>query len=71
MNRGSMPEIIEHGVNGFLANDEKEFYEYMQRVDEIDPRECRRTVEENFSSDAMAANYIDRYKDVIKRAKAA
>ena len=68
MNRGAMPEIIEHGVNGFLANNEKEFEEYALRVDEIDPEECRRTVAEKFSSAAMAGQYIDRYQEVIKRA---
>lgn len=68
MNRGAMPEIIEHGVNGFLANTEAEFAEYMQRVSEIDPRACRESVEAKFSSDVMAAAYIDRYKEVIRRA---
>ena len=67
MNRGAMPEIIEHGVNGFLADTEEEFAEYIDRIDEIDPEECRRTVAEKFSSDAMAAAYIDRYHEVIKR----
>lgn len=67
MNHGAMPEIIEHGVNGFLANNEKEFEEYMGRVDEIDPAVCRRSVAEKFSSDAMATAYIDRYHEVIKR----
>jgi glycosyltransferase involved in cell wall biosynthesis len=66
MNRGAMPEIIEHGVNGFLANNEDEFYEYMQRVDEIDPAACRRSVEEKFSADTMAQAYLDRYNKVLK-----
>lgn len=68
MNRGAMPEIIEHGVTGFLANNEAEFMEYMTRIDEIDPVACRRSVEERFSADAMAEAYIDRYHTVIKRA---
>ena len=71
MNRGAMPEIIEHGVTGFLANSEEEFTEYMNRIDEIHPAACRRSVEEKFSADAMAANYIKRYKEVIKRHKKA
>jgi len=69
MNRGAMPEIIKHGINGFLANSVEEFEEYMQRVDEIDPNECRRSVEERFSSDVMAAQYIERYREVIKLTK--
>ena len=69
MNRGAMPEIIQHGVNGFLANSEKEFEEYTLRVNEIDPEACRQSVIDNFSSAAMAAEYLDRYKEVIKRAR--
>lgn len=69
MNRGAMPEIIEHGVTGFLANNEEEFTEYMQRIDEIDPAACRRSVEERFSADAMADAYIERYEEVLKRIK--
>jgi glycosyltransferase involved in cell wall biosynthesis len=65
MNRGAMPEIIEHGINGFLANTHAEFKQYMQRVDEIDPRKCRKTVEEKFSARMMASNYIDRYRTII------
>jgi glycosyltransferase involved in cell wall biosynthesis len=66
MNRGSMSEIIEHGVNGFLANDEAEFEEYMRRIDEIDPADCRMSVENKFSAATMASEYIKRYKQAIK-----
>lgn len=69
MNRGAMPEIIEHGVTGFLANNEDEFVDYMRRIDEIDPAACRRSVEKRFSADAMAKEYIKRYKEVIRRHK--
>lgn len=67
MNRGAMPEIIEHGVTGFLANDEAEFIEYMRRIDEIDPAACRRAVEKHFSASAMAKAYTARYEQVIKK----
>ena len=69
MKRGAMPEIIEHGVNGFLAKNEEEFAEYMARIDEIDPADCRASVERKFSSEAMADAYVKRYKEAIKRAK--
>lgn len=69
MNRGAMPEIIDHGVNGFLANNEKEFADYMLRVNEIDPKACRESVERKFSAETMASNYIDRYQEVIRRSR--
>ncbi len=69
MNRGAMPEIIEHGVNGFLANNEAEFLEYMQRIDEIDPAACRQSVIDKFSKDVMATAYLARYEQAIKLSK--
>jgi glycosyltransferase involved in cell wall biosynthesis len=69
MKRGSMPEIIQHGVNGFLAENEKEFAEYMLRVGEIDPKACRESVEQQFSAETMAQNYLARYEDVLRRTK--
>lgn len=68
MKRGAMPEIIQHGVNGWLAKDEKEFFEYASRVDEIDPAACRKSVEDLFSAKVMAKNYVERYREVIARA---
>lgn len=67
MNRGAMSEIIKHGVNGFLADTEEEFFEYANRVDEIDPLDCRKSVEERFTTFDMAKQYMARYKEVIER----
>jgi glycosyltransferase involved in cell wall biosynthesis len=68
--RGAFPEIIEHGKNGFLADNEAEFKQYMQRVGEIDPAYCRESVAKNFSADKMTDEYLERYKEVIERHKA-
>ena len=68
MNRGAVPEIIEHGVNGFIADTEAEFAQYIKRVGEIDPEVCRKSVEDKFSVDTMAKAYIERYEQAIKRA---
>lgn len=70
MNRGAMPELIQHGVTGFLANTEEEFFEYAERVGEIDPRACRASVERAFSAATMAKAYVERYKEVIERSQA-
>lgn len=66
MNRGAMPEIIQQGVNGFLANTTEEFEEYMLRIGEIDPAKCRKSVEMHFSDTAMTKKYIACYKKIIK-----
>jgi glycosyltransferase involved in cell wall biosynthesis len=67
MARGALPEIIQHGVNGFLANNEREFKKYMQMVDQIDPAACRDSIEKNFSADKMAKEYLSRYQTAIER----
>lgn len=69
MKRGAMPEIIEHGVNGFLAKNEQEFFDYANRVGEIDPAACRASVEAKFSAHTMAAAYLDRYREVIAQSQ--
>ncbi len=70
MARGAMPEIIEHGVNGFLANDLTEFKKYMQQIDTIDPKVCRESVESRFSAPTIAKSYLARYQSVLKYQKA-
>jgi glycosyltransferase involved in cell wall biosynthesis len=64
-NRGAMPEIIEHGVNGFIANNYTEFKQYVRRVGEIDPQDCRRSVTKRFTADIMTKNYVDLYRKII------
>ncbi len=69
INRGAMPEIIQHGVNGFLANNMREFKQYMKRVDEIDPAACRASIEKAFSARAVAKQYVKRYNTIVKKHK--
>jgi len=71
MNKGAIPEIIIHGVNGFLANNEEEFAEYMDRIHEIDPEACRASVVARFSASKITKEYINRYEEVIRRTKIA
>lgn len=65
--RGAVPEMIVHGVNGFIADTEEEFKEYMMRVDEIKPEDCRAVVEERFSASTMAKNYLRLYREITYR----
>lgn len=64
---GVLPSLIEHGVTGFLADDERELADFMTRVDELDPADCRRAAEEHCSAGLMAERYVSLYRDVLDR----
>ncbi len=60
-NRGSMPELIEHGKNGFLVSGCQEAIEHIDRIKTINRADCRRTVEDRFTADRMVEQYRDVY----------
>ena len=64
-NRGSMPEIIQHGKNGFLVSDINEAVNAIKKLDQIDRHFCRRTVEERFTADIMVKNYLKVYDKIL------
>jgi glycosyltransferase involved in cell wall biosynthesis len=63
--RGSMPELIEHGVTGFLVDTFEEAIDAIGRVGEIDRRACRRAVEERFTVEHMAERYLALYRRIL------
>jgi glycosyltransferase involved in cell wall biosynthesis len=68
--RGAMRTLVEHGVTGFLADNEEELASYLRRVDEIDPAACRAAAEERFSAELMAERYLGLYEAVLERSSA-
>lgn len=65
--RGSMPELIEHGVTGFLVDTPDEALAAIERAGEIDRAAVRRAVADRFSVDRMADAYIGLYRDILGR----
>ncbi|WP_277980934.1 glycosyltransferase family 4 protein [Sphingomonas phyllosphaerae] len=63
--RGAMPELIEHGVTGFLVENVDQAVEAIERVDDLDRAACRRQVEERFSVERMADEYAALYRRII------
>lgn len=59
---GAAPEIVDHGITGFLADDVPSLVDALDRIDRISRRACRRAVVERFSADRMAADYADFYR---------
>jgi len=64
-NRGSMPELIDDGVTGFLVDTVEEAVAAIARIDEIDRAACRRAVAERFSVERMADDYIALYERLL------
>jgi len=62
--RGSMPELIEDGVNGFLVETSDEAVAAIAHCDEIDRADCRRSVAKRFSIQRMADRYMALYRKV-------
>jgi glycosyltransferase involved in cell wall biosynthesis len=65
--RGSVPEVITHGQNGFIVRTEAEAVEAVRRLDRIDRRAVRRSFERRFTVDAMAGRYLEVYERVLAR----
>ncbi len=65
MRRGSVPEVLRHGVTGMIGNSVDELVELAPRLAELDRRTCRREAERRFSSQALADGYEKVYKRVI------
>jgi glycosyltransferase involved in cell wall biosynthesis len=64
-NRGSMPELIDHGVTGFLVDTLDEAVAAIGRVGEIDRAACRAAVEARFTVDRMADRYLALYRELL------
>lgn len=66
-NRGSMPELIVDGRNGFLVNSVETAVRAVSAIQTIDRRDCRRHVETNFTADRMVEAYIEVYNTILRR----
>jgi glycosyltransferase involved in cell wall biosynthesis len=62
---GSVPEILEDGVNGFVVTNQEEAARAGQRIQTIDRNTCRETFENRFTAERMAQAYVEIYRKVI------
>lgn len=67
-NRGSMPELITSGTNGFLVRDVDGAVEAVAQIGSMERAECRRTVEKRFSSEQMVDGYLSVYREILRGA---
>jgi glycosyltransferase involved in cell wall biosynthesis len=70
-NCGSVPEVIDDGVTGFVVDGMDEAVAAAARIGELDRRACRMAFEQRFSASRMARDYVAIYGGLMRRASRA
>jgi glycosyltransferase involved in cell wall biosynthesis len=65
--RGSVPEIIEHGVTGFIVENEAEALGAIQRIHTLDRRRIRAVFERRFTARRMAESYRRSFNGLLAK----
>jgi glycosyltransferase involved in cell wall biosynthesis len=63
---GSVPELIEEGVTGYIVDDIEGALQALGKVPTFDRRRCRQVFEERFNAARMAQDYLAVYSRVIR-----
>jgi glycosyltransferase involved in cell wall biosynthesis len=67
--RGSVPEVIDHGVSGFVVDDEDEAVEAVRRLPELSRQRCRDVFEQRFLAERMTRDYLELYRRRLPQGK--
>lgn len=62
---GSMSELVEPGLTGFLVTDVAAAVQAVGRVRELDRRACRARAAERFSAERMVESYLSLYRTLV------
>lgn len=62
---GAIPELIMEGVNGYVCDNADQMVQAVGKVDSVDPKACRKIVEDNFSRKVMAVRYLKKYEEIV------
>ena len=65
---GSVPEILEDGVTGFIVHDLDEAIAATREIERIDRAACRSSFDRRFTSFRMASDYVRLYERLLGRA---
>lgn len=63
---GSVPEIVRHGVTGFLVENQEEMTEALRIIDSIDRKQVRARAEQFFSLKKMLNHYDSVYHRLVQ-----
>lgn len=65
-NRGSVSEVIDHGLTGFVVNSVEEAVAAVRQVHQLSRATCRKIFNERFSVTRMARDYVAAYARVLR-----
>jgi len=63
--RGSVPEVIDDGVTGFIVESEAEAVDAIRRLPELDRHRVRSVFERRFAAKRMAEDYVRHYQKLL------
>lgn len=63
--RGSVPEIIEPGMTGFVINELSEGVRAVEDISRLSRSRCRQAFEERFTATRMAQDYVALYEQLV------
>ena len=63
--QGSVPEVIDDGVTGFLVESIEESVQALDKIQYFDRQRCRQVFEERFSAARMAGDYLKIYNKLL------
>jgi len=67
LDHGSVPEVLQDGVTGFIGRTEDDLVAAVRRISELKRADCRSEAENRFSPGAMAEAYEDVYESLLER----
>ena len=66
LREGSVPEIVDDGITGFIRDTEDELVDAVKRIADLDRARCRAEVERRFSPATMTDAYEQVYAQVVQ-----
>ena len=67
---GSVPEVMEDGVTGFIVSSLDEMVEATRRVADLSRERCRQVFEARFTAKRMAEDYVALYEEIVQQRQA-
>lgn len=64
--RGSVPEVVENGVTGYVVDTVEEAVRALRHVETLSRERCRSRFEERFTAPRMARDYVGAYGDLVR-----